>query len=326
MDTTSPMLPPPPVIPELFHREYDAEKEGELEYLRLIHRILAKGYWRTGRNGKTISLFGEHLRFNLRGGRFPLLTTKRVPWRTMFRELKWFLLGRTDNKWLRDKGVGIWNGNAEAGPLWGGDSRGVEDLGPIYGFQWRHFGAKYVGCKMEDVDHTGIYPSNVGVDQVKQVVELLRRDPGTRRAIISAWNPAALPEMTLPPCHILSQYWVSSEGLHCHMYQRSADVGLGVPFNIASYSLLTHIIAHCVGLPAVELVMSFGDTHIYEEHVAGLTEQITREPFPVCHLRIVPPPETSREWSDIWPWEVEEDWIRVDEYVHSPTIKLPMIA
>jgi len=311
-------------------REFDSEKEGELEYLRLIHRILTSGYRRVGRNGTTISLFGEHLRFNLRGGRFPLLTTKRVPWRTMFRELKWFLLGRTDNKWLRDRGVGIWNGNAEAGPLWGWGSgereKEIEDLGPIYGFQWRHFGAEYMGAKAEDTDYPANYPFGVGVDQVKQVVELLRSDPGTRRAIISAWNPKAIPHMTLPPCHILSQYWVSPEGLHCHMYQRSADVGLGVPFNIASYSLLTHIIAHCVGLPAVELVMSFGDTHIYEEHVEGLKEQITREPFPVPHLRVVLPEGWGREWDETWPWEVEEDWIRVDEYVHSPTIKLPMIA
>lgn len=294
------------------------EEQG---YLELIDKVIQKGYERTGRNGKTLSLYGEHLRFSLRENTLPLLTTKRVPWKTVFRELKWFLLGRTDNKWLRDNKVGIWNGNAEAGPLWKDDTRGVEDLGPIYGFQWRHFGASYVGSKDTEHDHAHNYH---GVDQVKNVIELLKRDPGTRRAIISAWNPTAIPEMTLPPCHILSQYWVSSEGLHCHLYQRSADIGLGVPFNIASYSMLTHIIAKCVGLDAVELVMSFGDSHIYEEHIDGLKEQIKREPYIFPKINITLPDELS--WDSIMPWDVMESWLDVIDYTHYDTIQLPMIA
>jgi thymidylate synthase len=290
---------------------------GEHSYLSLIKKVLTLGEKRTGRNGGTLSLFGEHLRFDLTRDDtpiLPLLTTKSVPLRLVLEELRWFVSGKTDNKYLMDRNVKIWDSNTKAGPLW--NDNPAEDLGPIYGFQWRHFGAKYNGCKSE----TNTYESNGGVDQIEYVFQELKNHPESRRAIMSAWNPVDIPKMTLPPCHIMSQFWVGQNGLSCHLYQRSADIGLGVPFNIASYSLLTHAFAKSLDLRPNQLVMSFGDSHIYQCHTEGLEEQIKREPyeFPVINI-----PNGNH------PIEIllnEKDPITVSEYKHHPIIRLPMIA
>lgn len=306
---------------------------GERQYLELLHRVITEGMIRRGRNGNTLSLFGEHLRFDLRNASFPLLTTKRMPLKAISYELSWFSQGFTSNKYLTDRNVKIWTPNAETGPLWEASPPLWQDLGPIYGFQWRHFGADYVGspefrdmaysCESGDASRVG------GVDQLRWVVDELRRNPGTRRAILSAWNPVDIPHMALPPCHVMSQYWIGEDGLRCHMYQRSADVGLGVPFNIASYALLTKIIAECVGVPARELVMSFGDTHVYEEHVEGLKEQITRVPgeFPTLEL------EWEGDWTRTYPdeflkWSDENKFSNfvLKNYTPQETIRLAMVA
>lgn len=227
----------------------------------------------------TRSLFGRALRFDLRRS-FPLLTTKRVFWRGVVEELLWFVRGCTDAKALAAAGVGIWDGNASRAFL---DARGLRhraegDLGPVYGFQWRHFGAAYVD---KDADYSG-----QGVDQLADVVHQIRTDPDSRRILLSAWNPAALPDMALPPCHVLAQWYVQGGELSCMMTQRSADVGLGVPFNIASYALLTVMLAAVTGLTPGDFVHSIGDAHVYANHVEPLLTQLANEPrpFPVLSL------------------------------------------
>jgi dihydrofolate reductase/thymidylate synthase len=220
------------------------------------------------------------MRFSLRDEVLPLLTTKRVFWRGVAEELLWFLSGDTSAKTLQDKGVRIWDGNASREFL---DSRGLQhrevgDLGPVYGFQWRHFGAEYVDMH---ADYAG-----KGVDQLRAVIAAITRDPTDRRIILSAWNPAALPAMALPPCHMFAQFFVADGELSCQMYQRSGDMGLGIPFNIASYALLTRLIAQVTGLRAGELVHVIGDAHVYSNHVEPLLLQLERAPRPFPRLRI----------------------------------------
>ena len=220
------------------------------------------------------------MRFSLRDEVLPLLTTKRVFWRGVAEELLWFLSGDTSAKTLQDKGVRIWDGNASREFL---DSRGLQhrevgDLGPVYGFQWRHFGAEYVDMH---ADYSG-----KGVDQLRAVIAAITRDPTDRRIILSAWNPAALPAMALPPCHMFAQFFVADGELSCQMYQRSGDMGLGIPFNIASYALLTRLIAQVTGLRAGELVHVIGDAHVYSNHVEPLLLQLERAPRPFPRLRI----------------------------------------
>lgn len=246
----------------------------EKQYLDLIKRILQHGDKRLCRNGYTYSIFGEHMRFDLRNNSIPILTTKRTAWKTCLKELLWFIRGETDNKILKNKNVKIWNGNGSREFL---DSVGLnenreDDLGPIYGFQWRNFNGDYKSC--DDFKKNGI-------DQFRNIVhKLMNGDKYSRRLIISAWNPCDINKMALPPCHVLFQFYVNSKDeLSCHLYQRSGDVGLGVPFNIASYSFLTHIVANACGLKAGEFVYSLGDCHIYEEHIDALKEQIEREPY-----------------------------------------------
>ena len=288
--------------------------KGERGYLSLLKRTIETGELRKGRNGNTYSLFGEQLRFDLTDSRFPLLTTKHVPLRLVLDELRWFVSGKSDNKWLMDRNVKIWDSNAKAGPLWSNDTS--EDLGPIYGFQWRHFGADYKGFKNDsDREYKG-----EGIDQIDYVFQELKNNPSSRRAIMSAWNPSDLSQMTLPPCHILSQYWIGNRGLSCHLYQRSADIGLGVPFNIASYSLLTCAFAKALNVEADSLVMSFGDSHVYECHKEGLLEQIKREPFKFPTI-ILPDGDN--------PIDIllnEETPIKISGYHYHPRIRLPMIA
>ncbi len=254
----------------------------EQQYLQLIRKICESGTEEESRNGKVFSIFGNMMRFSLKGGKLPLLTTKKVAWKTCFKELMWFIKGSTNNEKLKKQNVHIWDANGSREFL---DSRNLsyeeDDLGPVYGHQWRHFNAEYSNCHE---DYKG-----AGVDQLQNVISMLK-DPNqrtSRRMVISAWNPCQLDEMALPPCHVLFQFHVSeNKYLHCSMYQRSGDVGLGVPFNIASYSMLTHIIAkHCDLIP-YEFVYFLGNAHIYEEHMESLKEQMNRLPYEFPEIRI----------------------------------------
>lgn len=219
----------------------------------------------------TVSIFGAQMRFDMRNS-FPLLTTKRVFWRAVAEELLWFVHGCTNAKILQDKNIHIWDGNSTREFLdkLGFTDREEGDLGPVYGFQWRHFGAKYRTC------HDNY--NNEGVDQLKQVIHTIRINPNDRRIIMSAWNPMDIPQMALPPCHCLAQFYVSNGELSCQLYQRSADMGLGVPFNIASYALLTYMIAHITDLKPGDFIHTLGDTHVYKNHIEPLKEQLQRKP------------------------------------------------
>lgn len=255
----------------------------ENQYTDLIRKIIADGTREESRNGPIRAIFGAQMRFSLEHGRMPILTTKKTAWKTCLKELLWFISGSTDNNVLHSKNVHIWDINASREYL---DSAGLShleenDLGPIYGHQWRHFNAPYTTCH---ADYTG-----EGVDQLKYIIDALSTVEGrkSRRLVMSAWNPQQLAEMALPPCHVLVQFHVSNgTRLHCALYQRSGDVGLGVPFNIASYAFLTHLIAKHCGLEAYEFVHFIGNAHIYEDHVEALMLQCGREPFefPTCTI------------------------------------------
>lgn len=253
----------------------------EQQYLDIVRDIIENGVKRGDRTGTgTLSKFGVQMRFSLRNNVLPLLTTKRVFWRGVAEELLWFVSGSTDATLLQDKNVRIWDGHASREYL---DAHGFEhrdegDLGPVYGFQWRHFGAKY---KTKDSSYAGL-----GVDQLQQCIDKIKNNPDDRRIVMSAWNPLDIPQMSLPPCHLLCQFYVANGELSCQMYQRSADMGLGVPFNIASYSLLTRMIAHVCGLQPGEFVHTIGDAHVYVNHVDALREQLTRTPraFPTMTI------------------------------------------
>ena len=265
-----------------------ANKE-EQAYLDLVQNIIDNGEFRPDRTGTgTYSLFAPpQLRFNLSSGTFPLLTTKKVFMKGILHELLWFIKGSTDAKLLSEKGVKIWEGNGSREYL---DSLGLTDrregdLGPVYGFQWRHFGAEYKDC---DSDY-----SNQGFDQLAEVINTLKTNPYDRRIIMSAWNPPAFEEMALPPCHVFCQFYVnfpkdgSKPRLSCQMYQRSCDMGLGVPFNIASYALLTYMIAMVVDMEPGEFIHVMGDAHVYSNHVDAVKEQLQRTPrtFPKLNIK-----------------------------------------
>jgi thymidylate synthase len=292
------------------------EKYEENQYLELIKTILDRGSREEGRNGATLSIFGHSMRFSLKEGQLPLLTTKQVAWKTCFKELMWFVRGKTDNGELQQQGVHIWDGNASREFL---DSRGLTeraegDLGPIYGHQWRHFNAGY---QTSNTDYEG-----EGIDQLAEVIRQLK-DPEkrtSRRLVISAWNPCQLDEMALPPCHILMQFHVRADKyLSCALYQRSGDVGLGVPFNIASYSFLTHLLAKHCGLEADEFVYFLGNAHIYEEHLDVLEEQIQRIPYPFPRISF------GTAHSDIGEYALSDiEWI--SPYVSHPPLKMKMKA
>ena len=255
----------------------------ETQYIDLIKEVLEHGITKEDRTGTgTISLFGKQMRFDLSNQTIPLLTTKRVFWRGVVEELLWIISGCTDTKKLSDKGIKIWDDNSSRSFLdnLGFTEREIGDAGPIYGYQFRHFGAKYVDC---NTDYTG-----KGIDQLAECIRKIKECPNDRRIIINAWNVSDLNQMVLPPCHMFCQFYVDTthNKLNCQMYQRSADIGLGVPFNIASYSLLTHMIAHVCGLEAGEFIHVLGDTHIYTNHVEALRSQITRDPMPFPKLKI----------------------------------------
>lgn len=316
------------VIPDPFHEEH--------QYLNLIRNIISTGEHRPDRTGTgTRSIFAPpQLRFSLsKPGSspsspipvLPLLTTKRVFLRAVIAELLWFVSGNTSSLSLNEAGVKIWDGNGSREYLdsVGLSHREVGDLGPVYGFQWRHFGAEYIDAK---ADYSG-----KGVDQIADVIRKLKETPYDRRIILSAWNPADLKKMALPPCHMFAQFYVSypqsssEDGdkgkgtLSCLLYQRSCDMGLGVPFNIASYALLTHMLAHATDLNPGTLIHTMGDAHVYLDHLDALQEQITREPTPFPTLDIK---RDDRGSGQIDGWSVTD--FEVLDYKPHKSIKMKM--
>ncbi|GMM44273.1 thymidylate synthase [Pichia kluyveri] len=289
----------------------------EQAYLDLVEKIIAEGEFRPDRTGTgTYSLFAPpQLRFNLSNGTFPLLTTKKVFLKGILHELLWFINGSTDASLLSDKGVKIWDGNGSREYLdsLGLTDREVGDLGPVYGFQWRHFGAQYKDCH---TDYT-----NQGYDQLAQIIHTLKTNPYDRRIILSAWNPPAFKEMALPPCHVFCQFYVNfpkneKPRLSCQMYQRSCDMGLGVPFNIASYALLTYMIAMVVDMQPGDFIHVMGDAHVYSNHVDALKEQLTRTPRDFPKLKIL------RNVTSIDDFKFED--FKVEEYDPYGPIKMKM--
>nr|KAF6424169.1 thymidylate synthetase [Rousettus aegyptiacus] len=241
---------------------------------------------------------------------FPLLTTKRVFWKGVLEELLWFIKGCTNAKELSSKGVRIWDANGSRDFLngLGFTCRKEGDLGPVYGFQWRHFGAEYQDM---DSDYSG-----QGVDQLQKVIDMIKTNPDDRRIILCSWNPKDLPLMALPPCHALCQFYVVNGELSCQLYQRSADMGLGVPFNIASYALLTYMIAHITDLKPGDFIHTLGDAHIYLNHIEPLKMQLQREPRPFPKLKILRKVETIDDFK-------AEDF-QIEGYNPHPTIKMEM--
>lgn len=296
------------IIQKYQHEEY--------QYLNILENILENGFWEEGRNGKTKSIFGNSMRFSLKDGKIPILTTKKTAWKTCVKELLWFIHGETDNKILKEQGVHIWdaNGTREFLDLRGLTNYKVDELGPIYGRQWRHFNAL---CD----SYGNRFNESQGIDQLQQIIDALK-DPKqrtSRRLIMTAWNPNQLDKMALPPCHILCQFNVhDGNKLSCSMTQRSADFFLGIPFNIASYSLLTHLLAKHCGLEACEFIHFIGNCHLYENAIDAAKLQITREPFDFPTLSI----EQVRE--NINDYQVED--FKVCDYKSHEQIKVTMVA
>ena len=284
----------------------------EYQYLNMIQNILDNGFWEEGRNGKTKSIFGNSMRFSLKDGKIPILTTKKTAWKTCLKELLWFIRGETNNKILKEQGVHIWDANGSREFL---DSRGLfdyeeDELGPIYGWQWRRFNLQYDSPLNEG-----------GIDQLQQIIDALK-DPkqrSSRRLIMTAWNPCQLLQMALPPCHILCQFNVhDGNKLSCMMVQRSCDFFLGSCFNIASYSFLTHLIAKHCGLEAYEFVYFMGNIHLYENAIEAAKLQITREPFEFPTLSIKQIKENINDY--------QVDDFEIHNYKHHEAIKVAMIA
>jgi thymidylate synthase len=271
------------------------------QYLALLHDILETGERRDDRTGVgTIGVFGRSIRFDLRRN-FPAVTTKKLAWKACVGELLWFIEGSSDERKLAeithgtsDGTVTIWTPNALAS-YWKPKAKFDGDLGRVYGVQWRHWRSikeRGPGTFKDDFGSTYKRTGDVQineVDQLKNLVKGLKEDPYSRRHILSAWNVGDLDQMALPPCHVMSQFYVNKDNeLSCHMYQRSVDVFLGLPFNIASYALLTHMLAQVCNLKVGELIISTGDTHIYTNHVEQVKEQMTRQPFPLPTLKLNP--------------------------------------
>jgi thymidylate synthase len=263
--------------------------EIDTPYEDLLRDVLTEGTPKGDRTGTgTRSVFGRQIRYDLAQG-FPLITTKRVHLKSVVYELLWFLRGDSNVRWLQERGVKIWDD-------WADESG---ELGPVYGVQWRSWPT----------------PDGGHVDQIAKVVDQIRTNPDSRRHVVTAWNPAEVDDMALPPCHALFQFYVADGKLSCQLYQRSADLFLGVPFNIASYALLTHMVAAQTGLGVGEFVWTGGDCHIYENHVEQVRTQLARDPYPYPSLRLAP-----RE--SIFDYEFED--IEVLGYVSHPTIKAPI--
>lgn len=258
-------------------------------YEDLLRHVLEHGTPKDDRTGTgTRSVFGAQLRYDLSEG-FPLITTKRVHLKSIIYELLWFLQGNTNAKWLQERGVTIWD-------EWAAEDG---DLGPVYGAQWRSWPA----------------PNGETIDQINAALDLIKNDPDSRRIIVSAWNVSELPKMALYPCHAFFQFYVADGKLSCQLYQRSADLFLGVPFNIASYALLTHMMAQQAGLKVGDFIWTGGDCHIYNNHVEQVTEQLSREPYPYPTLKL-------HKADSIFDYEFDD--IEVVDYQHHPTIKAPV--
>jgi thymidylate synthase len=292
----------------------------ELQYLDVLQKILDRGTLEKGRNGNTLSIFGESMRFSLENGKIPILTTKKTAWKICLKELIWFVRGETDNKLLQKQGVHIWDGNTSREFL---DSRGLKlypegMAGPLYGYQWRNFGANY-NC-FSGKHLTDDHPFG-GVDQLQQIIDQLKNPEtrNSRRLILTAWNPKQLDQMALPPCHIMCQFNVhDGNKLSCAMFQRSSDFFLGIPFNIASYSMLTHLLAKHCGLEAYEFVHFMGNCHLYENSIDACKLQIERTPFPFPTISI----DCVRE--NINDYCVED--FEIHNYQSHEAIKVEMIA
>jgi thymidylate synthase len=260
------------------------------QYHDLMSHVLAKGTHKSDRTGTgTLSVFGHQMRFDLQEG-FPVVTTKKLHLKSIIIELLWFLQGSTNNNWLKERGVSIW------------DEWAKEDgeLGPIYGYQWRSWPA----------------PNGEHVDQISQLMDQIKNNPDSRRLIVSAWNVAEIPRMALPPCHAFFQFYVADGKLSCQLYQRSADIFLGVPFNIASYALLTHMIAQQTGLTPGEFIWTGGDCHLYSNHMEQVKLQLSRQPLPLPKLNI------RRKPASILDYEYE-DFVLIG-YQHHDAIKAPV--
>jgi thymidylate synthase len=258
-------------------------------YEDLLRDVLATGTPKSDRTGTgTLSTFGRQIRYDLSQG-FPLLTTKRVHVRSIVGELLWFLRGDTNVRWLQERGVTIWDEWADADG----------ELGPVYGYQWRSWPA----------------PDGRHIDQIANVIESIKNNPDSRRHIVSAWNPALIDEMALPPCHALFQFYVADGKLSCQLYQRSADLFLGVPFNIASYALLTHMIAAQTGLEVGDFVWTGGDCHIYSNHLDQVALQLSREPYPYPTLRLAAK-------DSLLDYDIDD--VEIVDYQHHPGIKAPI--
>tara|TARA_Y100000996_G_scaffold397289_1_gene364196 strand:- start:513 stop:1442 length:930 start_codon:yes stop_codon:yes gene_type:complete len=300
-------------VPELFMSDRKSNFH-DLEYLNLVNRVLTQGESKKGRNSKVISKFGEKMEFPLNTYKIPILTTKKMAWKTCVRELLWFINGSTDNSVLEAQGVKIWNANASEDFK---KSIGIQydnknDLGPVYGHQWRYFNAEYTGC---DTDYAG-----KGVDQLANLIDKLQNadERHSRRLIMSAWNPCQLEKMVLPPCHVLSHFSVNeSNELSCAIYQRSGDIGLGIPFNIASYSFLTFLLARHCGLKPGKFVHFIGDAHIYDNHIPQLKHQLSNKIHESPSIEI-------RKHNNIDDYSIED--FSIFDYVHCPKIEMEMIA
>ncbi|HLR13546.1 MAG TPA: thymidylate synthase [Burkholderiaceae bacterium] len=260
------------------------------QYEQLMRHVLEHGIKKSDRTGTgTLSVFGHQMRFDLSRG-FPLVTTKKLHTRSIFIELLWFLRGLSDARWLQERGVSIWD-------EWAGPDG---DLGPIYGVQWRSWPT----------------PQGEHIDQLAQVIEQIKHQPDSRRLIVSSWNVADLPDMALPPCHALFQFYVADNRLSCQLYQRSADIFLGVPFNIASYALLTHLVAQQCDLDVGDFIWTGGDCHLYLNHLDQAREQLSRTPFPYPELRLL------RRPGSLFDYEYED--FEIVNYQAHPHIKAPV--
>ena len=260
------------------------------QYHDLMKEVLAKGVKKADRTGTgTISIFGHQMRFNLADG-FPMVTTKKLHLKSIILELLWFLKGSTDNNWLKERGVSIWN-------EWAAPDG---DLGPIYGFQWRSWPA----------------PDGTHVDQITEVMEAIKNNPDSRRIIVSAWNVADIPRMALAPCHAFFQFYVADGKLSCQLYQRSADIFLGVPFNIASYALLTHMMAQQCNLEVGDFIWTGGDCHLYSNHLEQVDLQLSRDFYPLPKLNILRKPDS------IFDYRYED--FEIAGYESHPAIKAPV--
>ena len=260
------------------------------QYHDLMKEVLAKGVQKSDRTGTgTISVFGHQMRFNLAEG-FPMVTTKKLHLKSIIYELLWFLKGSTNNNWLKERGVSIWN-------EWAAPDG---ELGPIYGYQWRSWPA----------------PNGQHIDQISEVIETIKKNPDSRRIIVSAWNVADIPRMALAPCHAFFQFYVADGKLSCQLYQRSADIFLGVPFNIASYALLTHMVAQQCNLEVGDFIWTGGDCHLYSNHLEQVDLQLSRNFFPLPKLNILRKPDS------IFDYEFED--FEITGYECHPHIKAPV--